>query len=129
MKPVIAFLLSVSLVLSSNGCATLLRGTSQSIVVKTTPPGRSVLYQGRKVADGEMVLVQKQFEPPRFYVGAAPVDMHYDPDSLLLGDAGLLLFFVVPGLIALGVDFGTGAWRNLHSTQMIAVPDSVAISP
>ena len=35
----------------------------------------------------------------------------------LWGDAGLLLLGIVPGVLAFGVDFGTGAWRHLDDDQ------------
>ena len=121
MKLFVALLLSASLLFSSTGCATLLRGTSQTIMVRTNPPGGNVEYQGRKLTDGEMLHVQKRLEPARVYVDSVPRDLHYGPDPLLIGDAVLLFFFVVPGLIALGIDFGTGAWRDFHDTQYFYV--------
>lgn len=126
MKLPITWLVSLSLVFTSTGCSAVLRGTTQSVTVNTSPPGSSVTFEGREVADGERVLVQKQLEPPRFHVNDVPVDMRYEPDPLLLGDAGLLIVFVVPGLVAFGVDLATGAWRRLHEVQHVTVPDPPA---
>ena len=44
----------------------------------------------------------------------------------LLGDAGLLLLGVVPGVIAFIVDFSTGAWQHSAVAQATATPDRVA---
>ena len=52
------------------------------------------------------------------------VELQFDPDRWLIGDAVLLLFGILPGLIAFGVDFGTGAWRDLYPVQRVNVPDS-----
>lgn len=119
---------AASMLFWSSGCAALLHGTSQTIRVTTQPAGETIYYQGIAVRDGEMVTVQKHFEPPRLNVGTPerPVmaDVKFDPDPLLIADAVLLVFFVVPGLVALGVDFGTGAWRKLDDPQPVIVPAS-----
>ncbi len=36
--------------------------------------------------------------------------------------AALLLVGVVPGVVALGVDFATGSWRYLEEEQTVKVP-------
>jgi len=107
----------------SVGCAAIFRGTSQTVRVITTPEGKSVYYQGMKINDGDMITVQKHFDHPQFNVGQPdrPImaSMNYDPDPWLIGDCVLLFFFIIPGVVALGVDFGTGAWRNLDDPQQV----------
>ena len=44
----------------------------------------------------------------------------------LLGDAGLLLLGIVPGVIAFIVDFGTGAWRHADHTRVMTTSDEIA---
>ncbi|UCC28965.1 MAG: hypothetical protein JSU86_12265 [Phycisphaerales bacterium] len=44
----------------------------------------------------------------------------------LLGDAGLLLLGVIPGVIAFIVDFGTGAWRHADAGRAMTASDEVA---
>jgi len=44
----------------------------------------------------------------------------------LLGDAGLLLLGIVPGVIAFIVDFGTGAWQHQGETEVRTASDEVA---
>jgi len=107
----------------SVGCAAIFRGTSQTVRVVTTPQGQSVYYRGMKLNDGDLFTVQKHFDTPKFNVGEAnrPImySMNYDPDPWLIGDCVLLVFFLIPGLVAIGVDFGTGAWRHLDDPQQV----------
>lgn len=107
----------------TTGCATIFSGTSQTVRVVTTPPGKTVYYQGMSLKDGQMFTVQKHFREPQFNVGTTtrPImtPMNYDPDPWLIGDAALFLLGILPGVVALGVDFGTGSWRNLNDPQNV----------
>lgn len=115
-----------------SGCATIMRGDPQTVRVTTNPPGRTLYYQGRRVSDGEHLTVTKQFRTPQFNVGHSdsPVvaDLGYSVEPWVLGDAGLALLFLLPGLIAGGVDIGTGAWRKLDDPQIVVIPDPAAAS-
>ncbi len=118
-----------------SGCATILRGTHQTVTLVTNPAGETVLFQGRTVKDGESFNVDKHVEEPTVYLNDSgrpiEVQLKYDPDVLLVADGALLFVFVIPGLVALGVDFATGAWRDLHSQQLVYVPtdtDKEAVS-
>lgn len=118
-------LVSVWLAVSLSGCATLMTEKSQTVRVSTVPSGRSVYYQGSPVRDGDYVKVRRDFRTPRFGLerGEEPaaVDMEYSAEPWIIGDAGLALFFIIPGVIAGGVDVATGAWRKLESTQVIDI--------
>jgi len=124
--------LILSLVLSTSSCAAIIRGTTQTCHVVTDPPGQTVVYNGREVNDGETITVQKHFDPALIHAGDDNrhvfVELKYDPDPLLFCDAALLPLGVVPGLVALGVDLGTGAWRDLHNPQVVYISTSVAAS-
>ena len=126
-------LLLIAVVCCSNGCATMFRGTSETVTVKTNPPGQSVYYRGNKISDGERVTVRKGFKAPRFNVGAARsphmTSMSYDPDVWVVGDVAWLLLGILPGLIAGGVDMGTGAWRDLDERQVVHVPERQVAKP
>lgn len=119
------FSIVIASVLSS-GCAAIFRGTSETVTVVTQPAGESVFYAARRVSDGEAIVVRKRFDEPRLYVGDPhapyPIPMTFQPDPWLIGDAAWLLLGVVPGLVALGVDFGTGAWRDIDSRQVVVAP-------
>ena len=119
----IALALSALLLFSTSGCATMFGGMSQMVVVRSQPAGGTVKYRGRNVSDGQSVVVDKDFQTPEFHVDAVPIPMQYEPNPWLVADGVLLFFFIVPGVVAFGVDFGTGAWRNLRGTQVVHVPD------
>jgi hypothetical protein len=84
------------------------------------------MYEGQTIDDGESVIVRKRFDAPQFMVGEEgellPAKMTYDPDLWLIGDAAWFLLGIIPGLIAGGIDFATGAWRNLDERQIVMIP-------
>ena len=111
--------------LLSGGCATLMHGTHQSVRVRTQPSMGTVRYNGDDVFDGHRVTVSKGFYAPYFTMADGPtstqLNMKYHLDPFLLGDAALLLVGVVPGVVALTVDFATGSWRYLEEEQTVEV--------
>jgi hypothetical protein len=115
-----------------SGCATIVHGRTQTVRVTTDPPGRIVRYEGARVIDGESLTVRKQFKTPQFTLGpgedAPTVEMGYSPSVWILGDAALALFFIIPGLIAGGVDAATGAWRYLDDPQVVTFPHATGRS-
>lgn len=117
--------LALGLTLLLSGCATLMTEKSQTVRVNTVPAGRSIYYQGTRVADGEYVSVRRDYRTPTFGLepGEKPqtVDMDYSVEPWVIGDAGLAVFFIIPGVIAGGLDIATGAWRKLESTQVIDI--------
>ena len=50
--------------------------------------------------------------------------MKYGVDPWVIADTCLLFLGILPGVIALGVDFGTGAWRKLDNPQVVFAPMS-----
>ncbi len=116
----------------SSGCASIFDGTHESVRVQTRPGGHVVYYLGEPVSDGEKIRVSKKFGSSEFRIGSAEsaetVRLGYSPAPWLLGDAGLLLFGVVPGLVALGIDAATGAWRNLDDEQVVYAPEALLTS-
>ena len=121
--------LSISLIFTS-GCASMFRGTQETVMIRTVPGGEQVVINGATRQDGDFITIHKQLEAPYVYMEedgrTILIPMTYDLDPWLIGDAGLLIFYVIPGLIALGVDFATGGWRNLHDVQVIHVSTSSA---
>lgn len=113
------------------GCATLFEGESQTVVIVTHPEGRTVFYEGMRIGDGGGVKVNKRYDAPQLIAPAGrsrgTLDMTYSPSPWLLGDAVLLLPGLVPGLIAFGIDFYTGAWRVLDNPQHVYL--SIAREP
>jgi hypothetical protein len=126
LKRMLALALALGVTNLLGGCATIVHGRSQTVRVTTDPPGRTIGYQGARIADGQSVTVRKAFKTPQFEVGSpgSPelVDMRYSPSVWIIGDAALALFFLIPGLIAGGIDAGTGAWRYLDDPQLVTLP-------
>ncbi len=98
MRVTVTGLWMLSLMLSG-GCATLVRGTHQSVRVRTQPSMGTVQYNGNDIYDGHRVTVSKGFNAPYFSMSdgrtSSQVDMEYHLDPFLLGDAALLLAGVV----------------------------------
>jgi len=111
-----------------------MEGESQTVVVVTHPEGQSIFYNGSQIGDGGGIKVNKTYNAPQLIApqgrSRGTLDMSYNASPWLLGDAELLLPGLVPGLIAFGIDFYTGAWRVLDKTQHVYVstrpPDVVA---
>lgn len=124
----VALLLGVAL--GGSGCAAMFRGTSQTVTVVTDPPGGTVYYRGARVDDGERIAIRHQFRTPEFGLDGSRIplttSMSYDPDVWLVGDVGWFLLGGIPGVIAFGVDFGSGAWRRLDDRQLVRIPATTA---
>ena len=123
----IAIILILAMFSFTSGCCTMFSEKSQTITVKTVPEGKIVRYQGVKIKDGGTVYIKKEFKAPQFYIGGEGgfyfVDLDYNPNLWLIGDCGLLLLGLIPGLIGFGIDFGTGAWRDFDNPQVIYLPE------
>ncbi len=123
--PLLAAVLAVSLVATS-GCAAMFRGRHQIVRLDIQPPGHVVVYEGRTLRSGDKITVEKWGEPPRVsFAGekqSVQQDLQFSADPWLIADTALLLLGIIPGLIALGVDFGTGTWRKLDDPQRIYEP-------
>jgi len=121
----IAVVLLCAIAFVHTGCAAIFSGQSQTVTIRTVPEGRTVYYQGMAVNDGDVLTVRKRFKAPEVNIGDSNrpqfVELDYGPDLWLIGDCALLIFFLIPGLVALGVDFGTGAWRDLDDHQVLYV--------
>ena len=111
-KSFVSFALILFVSLGSLNCSTLFRGSKQTIKVVTRPEGCAVEIDGMKIRDGEMVTIKKKFRKPQANVGTdrrpVMIDMDYNPDPWLIGDGALAIFWLIPGAIGAGVDFGTG---------------------
>lgn len=120
------------LILCASGCATIVRGKQQTVTIVTKPAGQTVEFQGMTLKDGDTFTLQKHMDPAQFLVDKDGshmlVDAQYEMDPLVIADAALLIFFIVPGLVALGIDFGTGSWRDYTTPQVIYVPVDEASS-
>lgn len=125
---VLSAMMIIVLLTPTWGCALIVSQRKQTVRVNTTPPGRTVTIDGTAVKDGQSFTIKKDFKAAEANIGSANrptnVELKYNPDVWLVGDAALLLFFVLPGLIALGVDFGSGAWRAYQDPQILVLSES-----
>lgn len=123
-------LLVVALLTPSVGCALMVSRGKQTVTITTTPSGRTVYIDGAPVKDGQSITIKKKFEAKEANVGTANrpnlVELKHNPDIWLLGDAGLLLLGIIPGIIGFGIDFTSGGWREYQNPQILVVPDSPA---
>ncbi len=123
---------ALALIISLSGCATLMTEKTQTVRLTTDPPGRIVFYQDRQIRDGEYVKVHREFRAPAFEIRegerTARAAMAYTAEPWIIGDAGLLLFFIVPGVVAGGLDVGTGAWRKLSDPQVIHTEEALEMA-
>ncbi len=116
------------------GCATVVSdGGGERPLMVTSEPAGAAVYTKRGMEDW------------RKHPGVTPTTIHLDPakgngdyqlklelggyepllahissdvDPWLFGSMALTLVFVVPGLVATGVDFATGAWKKLDHESM-----------
>lgn len=118
-------MLTAAVLVFSTSCATIFSGTSQTVHINTIPEGHTVYFDNVAVEDGQVVNVRKRMKTPEVNIGTPErpyfVEMDYSPDPWLIGDGLLIIVGVIPGLIAFGVDFGTGAWRKLEQQQRFYV--------
>ena len=112
--------------LGSTGCALIIRGKEQKVILNIRPEGNIAFFEGREYKSGDQISIEKGPEFPRIYFKgpefAHEHELEYDPDPWLIADAGLLLLGIIPGVIALGVDIGTGAWRYIEDPQTVYLP-------
>lgn len=100
--------------MSYTGCATILTGTHQKISVDSNPKGAIVATDGHTRArtpavisisrwrSGDIVVSKEGYYPKQ-------VVMHRTLNPYALLDLPWFLLGVVPGVVAVGVDIGTGA--------------------
>ncbi|MDF1667276.1 MAG: PEGA domain-containing protein [Planctomycetota bacterium] len=108
---------------SYTGCATILTGTHQKISVDSNPKGAIVATDGHTRArtpavvsltrwhSGDIVVSKEGYHPKH-------IVMHRTLNPYALLDLPWFLLGVVPGIVAVGVDIGTGAiWE--YNPEMI----------
>jgi len=107
------------------GCAAIFQGTSQTVAIKTIPEQKTFQYNGVVQKADSSITILKHFDAPSIYAGEkyeTKIDVPSSVSLWLIGDGVLCLFFIIPGLIGFGVDFGTGAFRIYDMPTVITVP-------
>lgn len=126
---VLTGLLCSVLALGTVGCATIMSdgGDDRPLTISSNPSGGTVYVrqgaadwqkQGGETpttvfldptsggADYSVKVELDGYEPATAYVGT-------EVDPWFFGSLGLIILFVIPGLVATGVDLATGAWKKL----------------
>ncbi|MCS3755554.1 PEGA domain-containing protein [Salinibacter ruber] len=113
------------------GCATLIHGSSQEIVVESTPSEAQVEVNGRPVGETPTTTVLKrnrEYSISIYQEGYEPHHTTLRPGRSLWATVNLLNFFV-PGLL---VDASTGALYSLDPSTVapeLQPVDSTAVDP
>ena len=116
------------------GCATVMSegGGDRPLHISSTPDGARVFVkQGMREwqeqpqvtpttiyldpvdggGDYQLRLELEGYEPLTGYIGS-------DLDPWVFGSVALIVLLVIPGLVATGVDFATGAWKKLDTDHL-----------
>jgi hypothetical protein len=124
-RDTVNILIITALLLQTTGCALMFEDNLHTVRVVTQPNGRTVYFNGTAYNDGQTVVIDHDLETPRFNVGTPGSprfqEIDYSVSPWLIGDGVLLVFFVIPGLVAFGVDMLSGAWRIPEDPQVVYV--------
>jgi hypothetical protein len=130
MKRLTAFVSCVSMLLMSSGCATIFRGSSDSITVSSDQADAKIYVDGQFIGDGTgIVSVSKRGDhtikvtKPGCKDRVIQTQSSFDPTTLLglFLDFGLISILVVDGL-------ATGNWMKVSPTYYAVTPDCPAKS-
>lgn len=124
--------LALVFTLNLNGCATITRGSSDTLVVESDPSGADV-----KLSNGLTGKTPSSFKLDRkanlvvtiTKEGYEKVDVNVTPQVAGAGSAGMAGNILLGGLIGAAVDAGSGAMYDLKpnpvKVNLVKLPDSV----
>jgi hypothetical protein len=122
-----------ALLLFSSGCATITRGTQDTLIVESDPPGADVT-----LSNGLSGKTPATFKLPRKETvvvkisrdGYEPVEINVVPQIVGAGAAGMAGNVILGGVIGAAVDAGTGSMKDLKpnpvSVKLFPLAPSVA---
>jgi PEGA domain len=116
--------LPIILVNLGSGCAAMFNDQSPVIPVQVSPPGARVYVDGLYVAQAPTQIRLNTANPHMVQVAAEgyePQTIHIHPHTsggYIVLDCLLLLALIVPGIIALAVDGGSGYWKVFDFDQL-----------
>jgi len=127
MGRVFALLLLFLGFIFQGGCVAMFSGTSDSVVIETTPAGKQFKYADAFYESGDRLSISKDIDGAFIMAGkdfGTKLEIPHTADAWIVGDCLLLLLLIIPGVIALCVDAGSGSWRayELEKPIVIAVP-------
>lgn len=98
------------------GCATITRGSSEAMVIESTPIGANVRLSSGETCKTPCTLKKKRKDNFVVFIdrdGFEPVEVNVISETAGAGAAGMAGNVLVGGLIGVGVDAATGATRKL----------------
>ncbi|HTZ21949.1 MAG TPA: PEGA domain-containing protein [Opitutaceae bacterium] len=97
------------------GCATVTRGSKDSLVVETEPPGALVKVNGQEAMTPCSLKLPRKFEGPVYITkaGYEPLSIQVTSHVVTAGGVGMAGNVLIGGLIGAGVDVATGAMNSL----------------
>lgn len=116
----------------TTGCATVTRGTNDTLVIETEPPGADVT-----LSNGMVGKTPATFKLPRkdslvvdlHKVGYEAVKVNVQPQISGAGGAGMAGNVLLGGIIGVAVDAGTGAMNDLKpnpiSVRLVRLDDDL----
>ena len=110
--------LSILIVLST-GCAAIFGSSQKPFDFTSEPPGADVYINGERMGTTPLTLELSNNDPMTVNFkkeGYAEITCMLQPKTgagWVVGDALLLIFYIVPGLVAFAVDGATGAWSQI----------------
>lgn len=116
-RTAICIILAMTTVLWSSGCALLFKGTTQDVLIHCNVPDAQISVDGQPVNPGITSLDCRSdhvvtAEKPGYPSVIQRIRRRAAATFVVL-DAVLLAFWIIPGAIALAVDFGSGAIHEL----------------
>jgi len=110
-------LLTLSLVVALNGCATIMHGTTQDIGVSTDPSGADLLVDGEQHYQSPAVITMKRKHDHTVEISQEGykrelVEIKADLSWAVAGD------ILAGGAIGYGIDAATGAQRRLRPEKI-----------
>jgi hypothetical protein len=116
LRTSIIILSAVFIILASFGCATITRGTKDTLVVESTPPNADI-----EISNGLRGKTPASFQMPRkesiivkiTKEGYHPVEVNVTSQTKSAGSAALAGNVLLGGVVGLGVDGFSGATKDL----------------
>ena len=114
------------------GCATITRGSSEALVVESTPTGAEVRLSSGEICKTPCTLKKKRKDNFVVFInreGFEPVEVAVISETPGAGAAGMAGNVLVGGLIGVGVDAATGATKRLTPNPIRVTLNPLKTSP
>lgn len=127
LRSLLVGFLSAALLLNTIGCATIISGDGpRTVEVSSTPAGATVFVRqsGDWTRHSDPTPTTVRVDAHDGPVGirleldgyeSTSTSIGTSVDPWFFGSLGLIVLFVVPGLVATGIDLYTGAWKKVET--------------